>query len=387
MQTSSVLSRAASGPKSRPRIYALPAGFSGCAWWRYRRPLSKLIQLGSKLDIVVADNADKSIHMDEIKQHVSQADLISMQAPGAMEAFMLMGFYQAEGRKVVVDYDDYSFDLDPGNPRYAELGTKECDGPGYRWRHGENGFDINANTMRYQGFINCLKRADLVSTTTEYLAAKFRPHNPNVAILPNSIDFDLWRPIPRPQAYDGQIRIGWFGGDSHLVDLEIFKTVLPRVCKKYPQVKIVLQAPPVPFWQQKFGDIPASQLEWHYWADLKLYTLFLASRHWDIGLVPLADNEFNRCKSNIKCLEFAALRVPVIAQRMVPYSNHIKDGETGLLAGTEEEWYEQICRLVEDRARRMELADNGYWDAHKNHNLDMNCRLWEKAYLECLEAK
>lgn len=375
---------------SRYNVYAIPAGFSGCAFWRYRLPLNKLKKIGTHLNINITNQPNKTLRMEDIQSQVATSDLISIQSPGYKDAFTLMKLYKSEGKKVVVDYDDYSFDLSPGNPRYAELGTKEVevlDGAGqiiWSWKDGQNGFDLKANIAKYEAFVACLKTADLITTTTDYLAEKFRRHNPSVAICPNSIDFDLWKPLPRPPS--DQVRIGWFGGDSHYIDLKVFKGLFLRLVAKYPQVKIVMQAPPVPEWAEFFKDIPTDRMEWYGWSDLRYYTLFLASRYFDIGLCPLEqNNEFNLCKSNIKALEFQALGAAVVAQKMIPYANTIEDGITGYLAEDEDEWFEKISFLIDNPKARNLIAMAGHLDARDKWNLDKNARLWEKAYTDLLE--
>ncbi len=375
---------------SRPKIFVIPAGWSGCAFWRLRMPLAKLEKVGSKLDILLAKNGEKSIQMREIEQHTKDAQIVVLQAPGHRDAMELINFYKLKGKKVVVDYDDYSFDLSPSNPRYAELGTKECelsDGHGgfvYQWKHGHNGFDLHENLAKYNGFVECVKAADLVTTTTEYLARKFRPLNANVKILPNSIDFDLWKPIARKPGRESEIRIGWFGGDSHRQDLWVFRDVFPKLIKRYPHLKVVIQGPMVPSWGEMFKDIPPENLDWRGWVDLKYYTLFLAANDFDIGVCPLDPSlEFNRCKSSIKMFEFAALKVPTICQDMEPYSVTAKLSG-GILATTAEDWERELSRLIESPELREVVGENGYNDVLTRWNLEKNCRLWEDAYLSLL---
>lgn len=350
-------------------------------------------QKSERVNILLSDNPDKKVAVQEIEKYAEDCHILDLQAPGSDSGNLIINMYKARGKLTMIDYDDYSFDLSPGNPRYQDLGTKEAEeiGPNgevvFRWKDGENGFDLKTNIAKYEAFKTCLSNVDMITTTTEYLANKFRPYNKKVVICPNSIDFNLWKPIPRPSRLDNEVRIGWFGGDSHFVDLKVFKTLLPMVLSKYPSAKLVLQCPPVPEWREFFREIPPAQLEWNFWAELSLYTLFLASRHWDIGLVPLDDNEFNRCKSNIKCLEFQALGVPVIAQNMVPYSNYIKPGETGFLASTEDEWYEHLCKLIESESKRKEIGKAGYNQAFTDFNLDTNWKNWENAFISLVEGR
>ena len=357
-------------------------------------PYYKLRKIGGKYDWLLAEGPDNKVSYQDVQWASQNCDIVHMQSPAGQDAINLIDVYHKEGRGVMIDYDDYSFDLSPTNPRYAQLGCKECevlDEKGevkYRWRDGENGFDLAANNASFGTFVKCVRMADLVTVTTDYLADKFKSVGAKTAVLPNSIDLDRWKPLPRPAEFMDQIRIGWFGGDSHGTDLKMFKTLLPRICKLSPKVKIVMQAPIVPQWQDFFKDVPRDQLEWHGWTDLRYYPFFLGARHWDIGLAPLdntTDGEFNKCKSSIKWMEFAAVGAACVAQNMLPYSASIEDGKTGMLADTEDEWVEKIDSLVRNPTLLCTMKDNAMAEVRKNHNLDINCKAWELAAGSVLE--
>ena len=66
----------------------------------------------------------------------------------------------------------------------------------------------------------------------------------------------------------------------------------------------------------------------------------------DIGVAPLIDNEFNRCKSNLRWLEWSALGVPTVASRVVPFQC-IRPNIDGYLAKNEKEWYTNLRALIE----------------------------------------
>lgn len=59
-------------------------------------------------------------------------------------------------------------------------------------------------------------------------------------------------------------------------------------------------------------------------------------------VVPLQDNEFNRCKSPIKYLECCALGIPILAQRMLPYVGLVPDNQ---MFSTQEELKERLNKL------------------------------------------
>ncbi len=68
------------------------------------------------------------------------------------------------------------------------------------------------------------------------------------------------------------------------------------------------------------------------------FAAYFSQQDCDIFIAPLIDNQFNRCKSAIKYLEYSALGVPGVYSRLSPYSSVVKHGENGFLASTLEEW-------------------------------------------------
>jgi len=78
---------------------------------------------------------------------------------------------------------------------------------------------------------------------------------------------------------------------------------------------------------------------------------------WQIAVAPLRDTPFNRCKSDLKFLEYSALGLPGIFSDVVPYSQSVCDGETGLVVPNDEEaWCAAILRLAENIDLRTQMA-------------------------------
>ena len=71
----------------------------------------------------------------------------------------------------------------------------------------------------------------------------------------------------------------------------------------------------------------------------------------DVGIAPIADNPFNRAKSNVKVKEYAVMGVPWLASPIGPYAG-LGEKQGGRLV-PDDRWYEELERLVDDeRARR-----------------------------------
>jgi glycosyltransferase involved in cell wall biosynthesis len=99
----------------------------------------------------------------------------------------------------------------------------------------------------------------------------------------------------------------------------------------------------------------------------------------DIGLAPLIPSMFNRSKSHIKALEYAALGIPVIASDEPPYRDFVIDGVTGFLVRREHEWGQRLRDLVNDDAMRESMGVKAREHAAQ-FSIEKGWRLWEQAY-------
>ena len=93
----------------------------------------------------------------------------------------------------------------------------------------------------------------------------------------------------------------------------------------------------------------------------------------DIALLPLKPTRFNNCKSDLKYIECAAQGVAVLASPTV-YGQTLRDGETGLLFHTPEEFEEKLNQLLDNANLRRKLVENAYNYVAENRMLAQHFR-------------
>ncbi len=130
--------------------------------------------------------------------------------------------------------------------------------------------------------------------------------------------------------------------------------------------------------------MPEKQIEWYPFSDLweGHYPLRMALLGLDAAICPLAETEFNRCKSPLKFEEYAAFGWPVIAQKMEPYISHIVGGETGLLAGSKDEWLHALHSMYENPGLRAKLSFNAKFAVKEMFDLKNIAREWAAVYTD-----
>jgi glycosyltransferase involved in cell wall biosynthesis len=90
-------------------------------------------------------------------------------------------------------------------------------------------------------------------------------------------------------------------------------------------------------------------------------------------------SRFNRSKSHIKALEYAALGIPVIASDEAPYRDFVVDGVTGFLVRHDHEWALRLRDLVNDAAMRESMGAKAREHA-RQFSIKEGWKLWEQAY-------
>ncbi len=199
------------------------------------------------------------------------------------------------------------------------------------------------------------RRAHAVTVSTEPLAEELRAYNANVHVLPNLVDLGLWtRTAPHATGEEpGPPVVGFIGTPGHRRDLERVEVALLRVATRLgPGVRFRFQGCTTDRLL-RLGSAHSLPFDPAYLE----FAREVAADPPAIGVVPLEDTRFNRCKSNIKWLEFAAAGVPAVFSRVAPYAACVEHGVTGFLAGTDpREWIEPLEALVRDPARRARVA-------------------------------
>jgi hypothetical protein len=93
----------------------------------------------------------------------------------------------------------------------------------------------------------------------------------------------------------------------------------------------------------------------------------------DIVLAPLADNSFNRAKSNLKQVECWTRKLPVVCSDMPPYNVHGRHMENCVLIPNEKNarkyWQKYLKRLILDADLRKQLGEQLYEDFKVEFNL------------------
>ena len=103
-----------------------------------------------------------------------------------------------------------------------------------------------------------------------------------------------------------------------------------------------------------------------------------------VGIAPLADTPFNRAKSWLKPLEYAACGVPCVMSPTTEYQRLHNQHGIGTLAGFgyANQWKRQTQRLLTDHTHRTELAQHGRQRVRDHLTIERNAWRWAEAWAD-----
>ncbi len=362
-------------------ILSLVVGRDGCSGYRVRKPLNAIEKGKNEHQVYYVNHGDSG---EQILDLLIGANIIVLRQQHDQMFHYLKNqtIVDISKKLFVVDMDDDIFNITPFADTYRWGGVEEVKYDGkWLWKNGENNFDAERNLKNLQSIITMLAQADLITCTTSYLKERLTEisGNKNIAVLPNAIDFNHWKKWNLKK--HKEIRIGWTGGATHYIDWHTIKNGLQRVFKKYDNLKLVLQGCK---WDGTIKDLP---YEYHDWIDFDGHPYKTASLDIDIAIIPLKDTKFNKSKSCIKWYEFSSLGIPSVVSNVLPYSNEIEHDKTALVFKDEEEFVEQLSRLIEDEKLRRKIGSEAQKWVNNNRDLDHIKEDYIKAYAEALKKK
>ncbi len=280
------------------------------------------------------------------------ADVFVLQSTVDKQGIALLRAYQKEkGKKIVAEFDDF-FDANEDNPNLLEHQISQA-----------------PDVLRVVAEI-----ADVVTCTTNHLADKLRPYNKNVVVLPNFMDMERWD-LPKKPNKTGYINIGWCGGMSHYKDLEMIVEPLQRILKEFSNVKLFIVGElRAKKWFEGYKNVECMLA-----VPFEAYPTRLHGLSLDIGLAPLIDNEFNKCKTNIKWMEYSIAQIAGVFSPTV-YNRRGFEPKFGFIAKTPDEWYSAIKQLILHPDIRKEAAINSYDLVKHNYNLQKQVHKWAETY-------
>lgn len=359
------------------KVYVYPADVQGCGYVRLIWSANHLRRAGHDVTVIpptaktgIGGRIDSRLYDEKNKR---RGRLVDVNVPEDADVVVLqrvlmrhlavdaIPMIRARGVAVVVDMDDDLTRLDPENGAFNAMHPLNVRDRDRNWNH--------ATTA-------CLN-ATLVTVSTPALLATYAPHGRGRVIY-NSVPAGFLS-----ISHDDSDVVGWAGAlFSHPKDMLPLGPSIARLVRDHgvdfavvgPGDGVV-EALGLPHAPLATGPVNIQQ-----WP-------FAIAENIGIGIVPLADTQFNAAKSFLKGLEYSALGIPWVASPVVEYKRLQRELGVGALARKPLDWFRSLKRLVDDEDHRLEQSAAGREAVRRLATIEGNAwRLWE-AWADALKAE
>jgi glycosyltransferase involved in cell wall biosynthesis len=319
-------------------------GSSG--WWRMVLPARAMKAENWRIDCTAAP-----VEFDSLLEY----DTIFVQRIHDWESFYMLERLKQAGKYIVYDIDDDLFNITPDNPAYNTITRDD-----------------------QLAAANCMKLADLVTTTTAELQRRLTGVMEGVSplVVPNAWDVDdRWsEDIGSP---DDIKRILWSGGASHGADWDECFEAVSEIMAERDDVRLMILGYLPPCIEANvnaphFKD----RIEFCGFRDPQTYYEMIHHVRAEVGLAPLRSTGFNAAKSAIKYLEYACIGVPTVASDWLPYSPVITDKTDGCLVSGKDQWKKSITYLLDKPSRRAETVKSARRNCRQQFDLKRTVQTW-----------
>ncbi len=209
----------------------------------------------------------------------------------------------------------------------------------------------------------------VVSVATDYLADRARTHQRHTIVIASPVDTERYE--PPGSARSAGVVIGWIGSPSTSHYLEPLLPVFRRLAARHPSLRIELVGA-----DPRLAGAGVRVHPWRWDTEVSLLQAF------DVGVMPLPDDEWTRGKAGYKLLQYMACGTAVVASPVGAGRDLVRPGETGWLAASDTAWEEALTKLIGDATGRRRMGHAGRELAVARYSL----RRWTPRLHDVLES-
>jgi len=204
------------------------------------------------------------------------------------------------------------------------------------------------SSTRRRRFVQMIKKSDFIIAGNEFLKREVLPFNPNVEVIPTTIDQERYHLKTYPVQQE-RVTLGWIGDHGSIHYLEKMRPIFEKIGQKYSHVELKIVCDTF-FSCEQMKVVKKNWNSEEEVADLQGF---------DIGLMPLVDDPWSWGKCGLKIIQYQGVGVPVVCTPVGINKDLVEDGVNGFYAMNPEEWEKKLSLLIEDSELRKKMGEEG----------------------------
>ena len=204
-----------------------------------------------------------------------------------------------------------------------------------------------------------MEYADMVLAGNNYLFERAKLSNENVKLFPTVVDINKF--VNSNPIKDDVFTIGWIGSPGTAKYLKIIEDALKEVSLD-KNIRINL----IGVNKINLSGVSINHIKWDENTEVEEISKF------DVGIMPLPDNPWERGKCGFKLIQYLSCNLPVIGSPVGVNKEIIINGVNGFQANSKDEWIKYIRLLKDDRELMLKMGENGRRIVEEKYSLQGN---------------
>ena len=194
-------------------------------------------------------------------------------------------------------------------------------------------------------------------------------------ILPTVIDINRYS-AAGGASNQSRFTIGWMGTPFTFKYIESILPVLERFCIDHKAKVVLVGAGP--------GNLRDS--DWLQFLPWSEETEAAEIAKFDVGIMPLFNDKWSRGKCGYKLIQYMACAKPVIAAPVGVNSKIVEHGVCGFLASSDEEWYNALSWIKNDKEKSEAMGNVGRLKVEQKYSLQVASPIVAELFQEILQG-
>ncbi|MFK7899756.1 MAG: glycosyltransferase [Cyclobacteriaceae bacterium] len=203
-----------------------------------------------------------------------------------------------------------------------------------------------------------IQLTDVVLAGNQFLADYASQFNENTFMLPTVVDTDYYKPIVKGRS--NKIVIGWSGSPTTINHFKYIEEPLSEILRRYGNKIEIIVYGDESYKNEKLG---VKGIRWSKETEKEVIGGY------DIGIMPLEDNEWERGKCGMKALLYMSMGIATIASPVGVNTAIIGENEFGILANKAQDWVEKFSLLIENECIRKKISEKGRMRAIEKYSV------------------
>jgi len=198
-------------------------------------------------------------------------------------------------------------------------------------------YDLNSNKL-VRLFLGSkidriMRHAEVVVVCNDYLGERARKAEAKrIESIPTVVDIESYKVLTKPNG--ALFTIGWIGSPVTAKYIKLVQPALSEICKNGQAQVFLVGSGPI-----ELLDVPVKILPWTKEGEVT------AIQNFDVGIMPLLDEPWERGKCGYKLIQYMACGRPVVASPVGVNQQIVEHGVDGLLANDTADWINALREL------------------------------------------